>query len=116
MFDFGLLTVALELQVSPDAEKMDTITKLGNLVHKFVEEFDELRNERDSVLRKTVDLETELKKSREIAGNEQGNVASEQAPTEDKQEFENKKNDIIEQINYIIESIDNLDIEDITNV
>ena len=95
---------------------MDTITKLGNLVHKFVEEFDELRNERDTALRKSENIEAELSQARETIGEIRQDGAAEKVPPEDNQEREHKKNEIIKQINYIIESIDNLDIDDITNV
>jgi|GEM_PF-3920123 seryl-tRNA synthetase len=94
---------------------MNNITKLDRLVHKFVDEIDDLRSERDTAVKKTGDIETELIEAYATINEFKISGKDVQAAPDDDQQIETKKNEIIKQINYIIDSIDSLDLNNITN-
>ncbi|MFC1540962.1 hypothetical protein ACFL50_00790 [Candidatus Latescibacterota bacterium] len=95
---------------------MNNIAKLGNLVHKFLEELDDLRIERDSAVKKTGKIEIELKKANETINEFEKNKSVIENPQENNVNSENKKREIINQIDLIIENIDNLNLGNITDV
>ena len=95
---------------------MNNITKLGNLVHKFVAEFDVLRNERDNAVKKNGDIEIELKKAKVTINEFKNNGIEIQDTSENDLKIENKKREIINRIDNIIDSIDSMDLNNVTNV
>ncbi|MFC1539124.1 hypothetical protein ACFL6H_06860 [Candidatus Latescibacterota bacterium] len=95
---------------------MNNIAKLGNLVHKFVEEFDDIRIERDRTVKKTGEIEIELKKANETINEFKKNKSVIENPQVNNVNIENKKREIINQIDLIIGNIDNLNLGNITDV
>ena len=94
---------------------MKNIVKLETFIHKFVEKHNGLRSERDRVVQEAEIAKSELKQAVETINKLNQNIKEVGKKSDNTNNIENKKNEIIHHIKSLVNRIDKLDLDDFTN-
>ena len=95
---------------------MSNIIKLETYIHALVKKNNELRKEHDKVLQNTESIKNELKKAQNTIEVSKHTTKKMEKTQRNSSDIKDRKNEIIKQIESLVTRIDDLNIEDITNV
>ena len=94
---------------------MNSISKLENGIRKILDENSALKTERDNLLGETDSIKRELSNANALIESLRNEMDGMTKKIEKSVVFESKKTELIERIESIIERVELLNIDDITN-
>ena len=94
---------------------MNNISKLEASIYKIIDEYIELRKERDNAIKDAENAKDELRKAQETINELEGNIEKVGSASYGNSNIEDKKNEIIRHIKSVINRVEKFKINDITS-
>lgn len=94
---------------------MNNLEKLESVIHRFIEQYNDLIRERENAVQEATATKLELHKAHDTIQELESSLARLENKLTDFASFENEKKDIISRIESIICRIDTINIDEITN-